>query len=83
MKETLSDCYGLVRTEMIRPPLSLEIIPDTKVLNVDLSTPEAVTSARRENMADRGLANVIVSQLGLEGSTLFTTSHQGRAFTIP
>ena len=82
VKETLSDCYGLVRTEMIRPPSSLEIIPDTKVLNVDLSTPEAIASARRENMVDRGLANVIVSQLGLEGSTLFTTLHQGRAFTI-
>jgi hypothetical protein len=82
VKETLSDCYGLVRTEMIRPPSSLEIIPDTKVLNVDLSTPEAVITARRENMVDLGLANVIVSQLGLEGSTLFTTLHQGRAFTI-
>ena len=82
VKETLSDCYGLVRTEMIRPPSSLEIIPETKVLNVDLSTPEAIASARRENMVDRGLANVIVSQLGLEGSTLFTTLHQGRAFTI-
>ncbi|KAL3777157.1 hypothetical protein ACHAW5_000144 [Stephanodiscus triporus] len=82
VKEILSECYGLIRTEMIRPPSSLEVIPERGVLNVDLSTPDAVAIARRNGVADRGLADVFVSQLGLEGSTIFTPRHPGRAFTI-
>lgn len=80
--EILSDCYGLIRTEMIRPPSSLDIISDRGVLNVDLSTPDAVAIARRNGVGDRGLADVFVSQLGFEGSTIFTPRHAGRAFTI-
>ena len=77
MKEILSDCYLLIRT-----PSSLEVIPERGVLNVDLSTPDAVAIARRNGVADRSLADVLVSQLGLEGSTIFTHHHPGRAFTI-
>ncbi|KAL3823498.1 hypothetical protein ACHAXA_010820 [Cyclostephanos tholiformis] len=82
VKETLSECYGLIRTEMIRPPSSFDVIHNRKVLNVDLSTPDAVANARRNGLVDRELADVIVSQLGLEGSTIFTNRHMGRAFTI-
>jgi len=82
VKETISDCYGLVRTEMIRPPSSLEVIEETRVMNVDLSTPHAVVVAKMMKVADRGIADVFVSQLALEGSTVFTAQHMGRAFTI-
>ena len=82
VKEILSNCYDLVRTEMIKPPSSLEVIADKNVLNVDLSSPDAVAVARNMKVADRGLADVFVSQLGLEGSTVFSTYHMGRAFTI-
>jgi len=82
VKETLSQCYGLVRTEMIKPPSSLEIIHKSLVLNVDLSTPTSVIEAKRMQLANRGLADVFVSQLSLEGSTVFTNKHMGRAFTI-
>ena len=82
VKETLSECYGLIRTEMIRPPSSFDVIRERKVLNVDLSTPDAVANARRDGLVDMELADVVVSQLGLEGSTIFTTRHMGRAFTI-
>ncbi len=82
VKETLSECYGLIRTEMIRPPSSFDVVRNRKVLNVDLSTPDAVANARRDGLVDRELADVVVSQLGLEGSALFTTRHMGRAFTI-
>ena len=82
VKETLSDCYGLVRNEMIRPPSSLDVLPEKLVLNVDLSTPDAVKVARKSKLVERNLADVYVSQLGLEGSTIFTSSRPGRAFTI-
>ncbi|KAL3793765.1 hypothetical protein HJC23_013327 [Cyclotella cryptica] len=81
VKETLSDCYGLVRTEMIRPPSSLDIITKSNVLNVDLSTPEAVATAKEIGLAEKGLADVFISQL-VEASTVFTPEHRGRAFTI-
>ncbi|KAL7529023.1 hypothetical protein ACHAWF_002813 [Thalassiosira exigua] len=82
-KETMSDCYGLVRTEMIKPPSSLDIVgKDNRILNLDLTTPAAVHAAREVRAADRGLADVFVSQLSLEGSTVFTKTHRGRAFTI-
>mmetsp|Transcript_38361 Transcript_38361/g.81869 ORF Transcript_38361/g.81869 Transcript_38361/m.81869 type:complete len:657 (+) Transcript_38361:28-1998(+) len=82
VKETLSSCYRLVRTEMIKPPSSLEVIQKNLVLNVDLSTPDAVLAAKQLQVANRGLADVFVSQLSLEGSTVFTGQHMGRAFTI-
>mmetsp|Transcript_26538 Transcript_26538/g.48099 ORF Transcript_26538/g.48099 Transcript_26538/m.48099 type:complete len:427 (+) Transcript_26538:3-1283(+) len=82
VKETLSQCYRLVRTEMIKPPSSLEIIQKSLVLNVDLSTPTSIFEAKRMQLANRGLADVFVSQLSLEGSTVFTNKHMGRAFTI-
>lgn len=82
VKETISDCYGLVRTEMIRPPSSLEVIEEKHVLNIDLSTPDAVAVAIQNKVANRGLADVFVSQLSVEGSSVFTTDHLGRAFTI-
>lgn len=81
-KETLSDCYGLVRTEMIKPPSSLEVIKQKNVLNVDLTTPDSVEAAKRDRVADLGLADVFVSQLSLDASTIFTAKHVGRAFTI-
>ena len=67
---------------MIRPPSSLQVFPNKHILNVDLSTPDAVAMARNNKVADRGLADVFVSQLSLEGSTVFTPYHMGRAFTI-
>ncbi|KAL7531613.1 hypothetical protein ACHAXR_004134, partial [Thalassiosira sp. AJA248-18] len=82
VKETLSDCYGLVRTEMIKPPASLEVFPNKHVLNIDLSTPNAIAVAKKMGVSDRELADVFVSQLSLEGSTVFSTYHMGRAFTI-
>ena len=82
VKETLSNCYGLVRTEMIKPPSSLEVIAKQNVLNIDLSTPNVVAVAKKMRVADCGLADVFVSQLSLEGSRVFTTNHMGRAFTI-
>lgn len=83
VKEILSDCYGLVRTEMIQPPSSLDVFHDKHVLNLDLSTPESIALAIKQKVADRGLADVFISQLSLEGSTVFSKSyHMGRAFTI-
>ncbi|KAL7517267.1 hypothetical protein ACHAWX_002201 [Stephanocyclus meneghinianus] len=81
VKETLSDCYGLVRTEMIRPPSSLDIITKSNVLNVDLSTTDAVAVAKEMGLAEKGLADVFISQL-VEAGTVFTPQHKGRAFTI-
>jgi len=82
VKETLSNCYALVRTEMIKPPSDLRLNKKRHILNIDLSTPTAVAAAKELQVADRGLADVFVSQLSLEGSTVFTTYHMGRAFTI-
>ena len=67
---------------MVDPPSSLDLFPDKKVLNVDLTTPEAIVVARGYNVADSGLADVFISQLAVEGSTVFSTYHMGRAFTI-
>ncbi len=47
VEETLSECSGLIRTEMIRPPSSLDVIHNRKVLNVGLSTLDAVHRASR------------------------------------
>lgn len=81
VKETLSDCYNLVRTEMIRPPSSLDVIKRSNVLNIDLSTPDAVVAARQMSLVGKGLADVFISQL-VEAGTIFNPQHNGRAFTI-
>ena len=49
---------------------------------MDLSTPRAIAAAKKAGLADLGLADVFVSQLAPEGSTVFTPYHLGRAFTI-
>jgi hypothetical protein len=68
---------------MIKPPSSLDVFRDKRVLNLDLSTPQSIALARKQKVADRGLADVFISQLSLEGSTVFSSSyHMGRAFTI-
>ena len=82
VKEVLSNCYNLIRTEMIRPPSSLDVNRKKNVLNLDLTTPASVVEAIQLKVADRGLADVFVSQLSLEGSTVFSEYHMGRAFTI-
>ncbi len=82
VKETLSECYGLVRNKMTWPPSSLNVIRNRGVLNVNLSTSKAVKSAREIGLVKRGLANKYVLQLGLEGSTIFPPGRAGRAFTI-
>ena len=64
VKEILSGCYNLVRTEMVKPPSSLEVIRSKNVLNIDLTTPDSVVAARKMKVADQGLADVFVSQLG-------------------
>jgi hypothetical protein len=81
VKDTLSNCYNLVRTEMIRPPSSLDIIKKSNVLNIDLSTSDSVAAAREMGLAEKGLADVFISQL-VEASTVFTSERKGRAFTI-
>jgi len=82
VKEIMSKCYNLIRTEMVDPPSSLDLFPEKKVLNVDLTTPESIVVAKGYNVADSGMADVFISQLAVEGSTVFTTYHMGRAFTI-
>lgn len=68
---------------MIQSPSSLDVFHDKHILNLDLSTPESIAVAKRLKVADRGLADVFISQLSLEGSTVFSKSyHTGRAFTI-
>ena len=67
---------------MIKPPSSLEVIRSKNVLNIDLTTPDSVLAARKMKVADQGLADVFVSQLGLESSFVFSEYHMGRAFTI-
>lgn len=82
VKKILSDCYSLVRTEMIRPPSDFTVNKERHILNTDLSTARAIAVARKAGLANLGLADVFVSQLALEGSTVFTPYHLGRAFTI-
>lgn len=67
---------------MISPPSDFRLNKKQHVLNTDLSTSRAVAVARKEGLVDRGLADVVVSQLALDGSTVFTPYHLGRAFTI-
>ena len=66
---------------MIRPPSSLDIITKSNVLNVDLSTADAVAAAKEMGLVEKGLADVFISQL-VEAGTVFTPQHRGRAFTI-
>lgn len=66
---------------MIKPPSSLEIIGKSNVLNIDLTTRDAVAKAKEVGLVDTGLADVIISQL-FEGGTIFSASRKGRAFTI-
>lgn len=82
VKEIISGCYRKVRTEMIKPPSSLELFDDKKVLNLDLSTPGACRAARDMNAADQGVADVFISQLGRQGAAVFSEYHMGRAFTV-
>ena len=82
VKQVMSKCYNLIRTEMVDPPSSLDLFPEKKVLNIDLTTPDAIVVAKGYNVADSGMADVFISQLAVEGSTVFTTYHMGRAFTI-
>lgn len=51
------------------------------MLNVDLTTPEAIVGAKGYNVAHSGLVDVFISQPAVEGSTVFSISY-GRAFTI-
>lgn len=67
---------------MVKPPSDLSVNKKRNILNIDLSTPENVEAAKALNVADVGIADVFVSQLALEGSTVFTNQHKGRAFTI-
>lgn len=67
---------------MIKPPSSLELFDDKKVLNLDLSTPGACRAARDMNAADQGVADVFISQLGRQGAAVFSEYHMGRAFTV-
>ena len=67
---------------MIKPPSSLELFDDKKVLNLDLSTPGACRAARDMGAADRGVADVFISQLGRQGAGVFSEYHMGRAFTV-
>ena len=82
VKEIISGCYRKIRTEMIKPPSSLELFDDKKVLNLDLSTPGACRAARDMGAADRGVADVFISQLGRQGAGVFSEYHMGRAFTV-
>src|SRR5210317_81029 len=82
VKEVMSKCYNLIRTEMVQPPSSLDLFKEKKVLTLDLTTPEAILVAKGYMVADAGLADVFISQLAIEGSTVFTSYHMGRAFTI-
>ncbi len=47
------------------------------VLDVNLSAPDAVGIALRNGVADRGLVEVFMSHLELEGSTSFMPRHAG------
>merc|ERR1719401_360911 len=67
---------------MIRPPSDFTVNKERHILNTDLSTARAIAVARKAGLANLGLADVFVSQLALEGSTVFTPYHLGRAFTI-
>jgi len=81
VKEILSRCYGLVRTEMVKPPQSLDVY-SKYILNVDLTTKESIEAAKNLGFIENGLADVVISQLSLEGATVFSSYHMGRAFTI-
>lgn len=51
-------------------------------VNVDTSTHQGIGRAKRLNLVSTGLADVLISPLLHEASTLFTPTRKGRMFTI-
>lgn len=66
---------------MVKPLQSLDIIRKF-ILNVDLTTKDTIVVAKNMQFIEKGLADVVISQHSLEGSTVFSPEHMGRAFTI-
>mmetsp|Transcript_475 Transcript_475/g.944 ORF Transcript_475/g.944 Transcript_475/m.944 type:complete len:1172 (-) Transcript_475:117-3632(-) len=51
-------------------------------VNVDTSTHQGISRAKKLNLVSSGLADVVISPLLHEASTLFTPTRRGRMFTI-
>ncbi|KAL7540245.1 hypothetical protein ACHAXR_009968 [Thalassiosira sp. AJA248-18] len=51
-------------------------------VNVDTSTHQGISRAKNLNLVSSGLADVVISPLLHEASTLFTPTRRGRMFTI-
>eukprot|EP00585_Thalassiosira_rotula_P021327 CAMPEP_0196217686 /NCGR_PEP_ID=MMETSP0912-20130531/34908_1 /TAXON_ID=49265 /ORGANISM="Thalassiosira rotula, Strain GSO102" /LENGTH=350 /DNA_ID=CAMNT_0041495175 /DNA_START=72 /DNA_END=1124 /DNA_ORIENTATION=- len=51
-------------------------------VNVDTSTHQGISRAKNLNLASSGLADVVISPLLHEASSLFTPTRRGRMFTI-
>ncbi len=66
---------------MVKPPQSLDVY-SKYILNVDLTSKESIAEAKQMGFIENGLADVVISQLSLEGATVFSSYNMGRAFTI-
>lgn len=51
-------------------------------MNVDTSTHQGIARAKNLNLVSSGLADVVISPLLHEASTLFTPTRRGRMFTV-
>mmetsp|Transcript_24253 Transcript_24253/g.36651 ORF Transcript_24253/g.36651 Transcript_24253/m.36651 type:complete len:858 (+) Transcript_24253:194-2767(+) len=51
-------------------------------LNVDMSNKEGIERAKKLELANSGLADMAISTLLFEASSMFTSEHKGRMFTV-
>lgn len=60
----------------------LKFGPTMSFVNVDTSTHSGIARAKNLNLASSGLADVVISPLLHEATTLFTATRRGRMYTI-
>ncbi|KAL7516494.1 hypothetical protein ACHAWX_001502 [Stephanocyclus meneghinianus] len=81
VKYIMGNCFGLRRAEKIKNPASLDEVHDF-IINVDTSTPEGIAEAHKLKLIDSNMVDFISSRYVLSATSLFTSQHLGRAFTI-
>lgn len=60
----------------------LDFARQVSYVNVDTSSHQGIERAKKLNLAQSGLADVVISPLLHEAASLFTPTHKGRMFTV-
>jgi len=81
MKNIMNFCFDLSRAEKLEEKATMVFVRDN-ILNMDTSTPDGLSHAFANQLANSNKVDVIVSNYFLSASALFTDQHLGKTFTI-